>query len=277
MTMRWVCALGLLSALLHLSTSLLLGAFNIRIFGAKKASNNTLMDIIATVVCRYDIILIQEVRDSHLTVTNKLKDLVNTKCPTYNANYSAPLGTHAPTNERYVFLFREPQVSVVDSYQYVGTAFTRPPYIVKFSSTHTAVKEFVLIPQHTRPEDAVEQINALCDVVDDVISKMKTQNVVLLGDFNAGCTYVKGDGWKHIRLFTEKRFHWLIDDTQFTSVASDCPYDRIVVTDVMIPRVTPNTALVYRYDHNLTKGHGLLTKQEVLAVSDHYPVEVELN
>lgn len=52
------------------------------------------------------------------------------------------------------------------------------------------------------------------------------QNVVLLGDFNAGCTYVKGDDWKHIRLFTEKRFHWLIDDTQFTSVAKNCPYDR---------------------------------------------------
>lgn len=47
--MRWVCALGLLSALLHLSTSLLLGAFNIQIFGDKKASNPTLMDIITKV------------------------------------------------------------------------------------------------------------------------------------------------------------------------------------------------------------------------------------
>lgn len=47
--MRLLCALGLFLALLHLSNSLLLGAFNIKSFGDKKASNATLMNIISKV------------------------------------------------------------------------------------------------------------------------------------------------------------------------------------------------------------------------------------
>ncbi|KAM8845637.1 deoxyribonuclease-1-like [Spinachia spinachia] len=269
--MRWVCALGLFSALLNLSTCLLLGAFNIQSFGRKKAEQDNVMETITKVVCAYDIILIQEVRDKQLEATNKLKDLVNKKCPTFDIVYSDPLGTHSPTAERYVFFFRTATVSMVTHYQYQGPAFTRPPFVVKFSSTHTALKQFVLIPQHTKPIQAVPQIDALCAVVDDVITKMQTQNIVLLGDFNAGCTYVKKNDWNQICLFTEARFHWLITDTQFTSVQSDCPYDRIVVTTQMNTGVKPNTANVDYFDQRL-----VLTKKEVLAVSDHYPVSVEL-
>lgn len=51
--MRSVCAVGLLLALLRLSDSLLLGAFNIKSFGDTKASNATLMDIITTVCASF--------------------------------------------------------------------------------------------------------------------------------------------------------------------------------------------------------------------------------
>ncbi|XP_037331913.2 deoxyribonuclease-1-like isoform X2 [Pungitius pungitius] len=262
--MRWLCALGLLSALLHLSTSLRLGAFNIQTFGKAKIEKVEVMDIITTIVHRYDIILIQEVRDSDLTATEKLMDHVNKRSIDYNYTVSEPLGPNT-YKERYLFLYRTSMVSVLDTNQYPeGGAFTRPPYAVKFSSPHTVVKEFVLIPQHTTPTAAVKQIDALRDVVDDVITRMATNNVVLLGDFNAGCTYVKESDWKDIRLFTEDRFHWLITNTQFSSVKKDCPYDRIVVTNEMNIGVKPNSAQVYRFD-------------KASNVSDHYPVEVELN
>lgn len=47
--MRLVCGLGLFVALLHVSSSLLLGAFNIKSFGDTKSSNTTLMNIITEV------------------------------------------------------------------------------------------------------------------------------------------------------------------------------------------------------------------------------------
>lgn len=53
------------------------------------------------------------------------------------------------------------------------------------------------------------------------------QDIMLLGDFNAGCKYVSGSDWQQIRLFTDKSFHWLIPDEADTTVThTNCPYDR---------------------------------------------------
>ncbi|XP_075931605.1 deoxyribonuclease-1-like [Anarhichas minor] len=140
--MRWVCVLGLLLVLLHLSTSLLLGAFNIQTFGDKKSKDVTLMKIISTIVCRYDIILIQEVRDPDLEVTKRLMTAVSKQCLlSYDCIYSEPLGASSH-KERYLFLYRVGIVSVVDSYTYNDPSgfysrFSRPPFIAEFSSTQT--------------------------------------------------------------------------------------------------------------------------------------------
>ncbi|XP_075939206.1 deoxyribonuclease-1-like isoform X1 [Anarhichas minor] len=275
--MRWVCVLGLLLVLLHLSTSLLLGAFNIQTFGDKKSKDVTLMNYISEIVCRYDIILIQEVRDPDLEVTKRLMTAVKKECPklVYKYIYSDPLGAGSH-KERYLFLYRVGIVSVGRSYTYKDpsgfyTRFSRPPFIAEFSSTQTAVGKFVLIPQHTSPDKAVLQIDALYDVATDVNTRLNTKNIVLLGDFNAGGTYVKDSDWKKIRLFTNKSFHWLITNDQETAVKTGFPYDRIVVTDDMMKRVVTGSAKVY----NFMKAFGL-TEQQALAVSDHFPVEVTL-
>ncbi|XP_027132377.1 deoxyribonuclease-1-like [Larimichthys crocea] len=143
--MRSLCALGLFLALLHLSSSLRLAAFNIKSFGDKKSSNVTLMDIISTIVHRYDIILIQEVRDSDLSATKRLMEHVNKldSQPEYSHIVSEPLG-RSSYKERYLFLYREQAVSVVKSYTYddgcepCGTdTFNREPFVVMFTSKST--------------------------------------------------------------------------------------------------------------------------------------------
>lgn len=276
--MRLLCSLGLFLALLHASTSLLLGAFNIKSFGDKKASNTTLMNIISTIVHRYDILLIQEVRDSDLSATKKLMEHVNKNSPQFKYVVSEPLG-RSTYKERYLFLYRQQTVSVVKNYTYddgcepCGTdTFNREPYVVMFSSKHTAVKNFTLIPQHTSPKCAVKELQALYDVVIDVRKRWSTNDIVLLGDFNAGCSYVSGSDWQKIQIFTDKSFHWLIPDDADTTVShTNCPYDRIVVTSDMMKGVVPGSAEVYNYMTALSLSHSL-----ALAVSDHYPVEVEL-
>ncbi|CAB4038967.1 Hypothetical predicted protein, partial [Paramuricea clavata] len=48
-----------------------------------------------------------------------------------------------------------------------------------------------------------------------------------MGDFNAACSYVRDTEWKNIRLANDKRFWWLIDDCQDTTLkGSRCAYDR---------------------------------------------------
>ncbi|XP_032444184.1 deoxyribonuclease-1 [Xiphophorus hellerii] len=276
--MRVLCSVGLFVGLLHLSSSLLLGAFNIKTFGDTKASNVTLMDIISTVVHRYDVILIQEVRDNDLTATQKLMEHVNKGSSQFSYIVSEPLGRTTYT-ERYLFLYRQASVSVVENYTYddgcepCGTdTFMREPFVVMFSSKSTVLPTFTLIPQHTSPDSAVAETDALYDVVTDVRTRWNTNNIVLLGDFNAGCSYVSGSNWEQIRLFTDKSFHWLIPNTADTTVSNtNCPYDRIVVTADMLKGVVQGSAQVYDFMADLK-----LSQDLALAVSDHFPVEVKL-
>lgn len=59
------------------------------------------------------------------------------------------------------------------------------------------------------------------------LTLLSLQDIVLLGDFNAGCSYVSGSDWQQIRIFTDKTFHWLITDAADTTVSQTvCPYDR---------------------------------------------------
>ncbi|KAK7940194.1 hypothetical protein WMY93_003520 [Mugilogobius chulae] len=258
---------------------LLLGAFNIKTFGDKKASNTTLMNIISEIVHRYDIILIQEVRDSDLSATQKLMAHVNNGASkfTYKNIVSEPLG-RSTYKERYLFLYREETVSVVNSYLFDdgcepcgNDTFIREPFNVMFSS-NTALQKFVLIPQHTSPDFALQEVDALYDVVTDVRKRWSTNSIILLGDFNSDCNYVSGSEWDQIRLFTDKSFHWLIsNDVDTTVTHTNCAYDRIVVTSDVIEGVTPGTAKVFDFQTTLN-----LKLDMALAVSDHFPVEVAL-
>ncbi|KAK1878221.1 Deoxyribonuclease-1 [Dissostichus eleginoides] len=245
--MRLLCALGLFLALLHVTSCLLIGAFNIQQFGQKKTKDKAVMNIIKKIVLRYDIILIQEVIDKDLTATKRLMDLVNNS----EASSVTPLGP-STYRERYLFLYRYQNVSVTGWFQYdedKAGNFMRPPFVVQFSSTETAVKEFVLIPIHTKPGKAVKEIDALVDVVKKAKLKWMNNNIMVLGDFNAGGTYVKDENrkykgdWEDIRLFTNKDFHWLIKDNVDTTVlGSPKAYDRIVVTTDMNKGVVPDSA-----------------------------------
>ncbi|MBN3313612.1 DNAS1 protein, partial [Atractosteus spatula] len=282
MLVRRLCTVGLLLIFVEVTTcSLLIGAFNIRAFGNKKVSNATILDIIVKTVQRYDIVLIQEVRDSDLSATTSLMEALNrgSSPHVYRHIISEPLG-RSSYKERYLFIYRDETVSVVESFQYddgcepCGTdTFNREPFVVMFSSPHSVVQEFVLIPQHTSPDAAVKEIDALYDVAAHVRNIWNTDNILLLGDFNADCDYVQHSDWARIRLYTDPRYSWLLATGIDTTVTNTiCTYDRIVASGTdMMKGVVPGSATVF--DFMTTFG---LSQAMALAVSDHYPVEVQL-
>ncbi|XP_023081470.1 deoxyribonuclease-1 isoform X2 [Piliocolobus tephrosceles] len=278
--MRGMRLLGALLALLQAAVSLKIAAFNIQTFGETKMSNATLVSYIVQILSRYDIALVQEVRDSHLTAVGKLLDNLNQDAPdTYHYVVSEPLGRNS-YKERYLFLYRPDQVSVVDSYYYDdgcepcgNDTFSREPAIVRFSCPFTEVRDFAIVPLHAAPDDAVAEIDALYDVYLDVQKKWGLEDVMLMGDFNAGCSYVKPSQWPSIRLRTSPTFQWLIPDTADTTATSThCAYDRIVVAGTLLQdAVVPDSALPF----NFQTAYGLSDKL-AQAISDHYPVEVML-
>ncbi|KAJ4923011.1 hypothetical protein JOQ06_015361 [Pogonophryne albipinna] len=261
--MRLLCALGLFLALLHVTSCLLIGAFNIPNFGPKKSGIDDpkkeyeeARNIIKEIVQRYDIILIQGLQDKDLSVTKRLKALVNKGSDQFSYIVSEPLPLGSSifqfvrNKERYLFLYKNKKVTVKDSFQYTASGFNRPPFVVQFSSTQTAVKEFVLIPIHTKPGSAVKEIDALVGVVKKAERKWTNNNIMVLGDFNADGKHVKAGDWKKIRLFdTNKNFHWLIANGVDTTLAakSSNTYDRIVVTTEMEKGVVPGSAGVFDF------------------------------
>ncbi|KAI5932479.1 Deoxyribonuclease-1 [Manis javanica] len=275
---RLAGALLSLASLLQVALALRIAAFNIRTFGEAKMSNATLSNYIVQIVNRYDIALIQEVRDSHLTAVGSLLDKLNQDDPnTFHYVVSEPLG-RGTYKERYLFLFRPHQVSVPDSYQYDdgcepcgNDTFSREPAVIRVHSPLTEVRDFAIVPLHAAPSDAVAEIDALYDVYLDVQQRWGLEDIMLMGDFNAGCSYVSPSSWPSIRLRTSPAFQWLIPDTADTTVTSThCAYDRIVVAGTLLQRaVVPGSAAPF--DFQAAFG---LSNETAQAVSDHYPVEV---
>ncbi|XP_065588491.1 deoxyribonuclease-1-like 2 isoform X2 [Cyrtonyx montezumae] len=272
-----VLALSLLTtALLCPATAMLrIGAFNIQAFGDSKMSDESVAGVIIHILSRYDIVLVQEVRDSDLSaVTELLEQLNSVSSSPYDYEISGSLGRDN-YKEMYLFIYRTDVVSVVDTYQYEDPQdiFSREPFILRVSAPHSKVGEFVMVPLHSAPHDAAAEIDALYDVYLAIVNKWGTDNIVFLGDFNADCSYVKPSDWASIRLRTSDVFKWLIPDSADTTVGrSDCAYDRIVVCGAKLKRsIVPNSATVYNFQRALQ-----MEQEEALAVSDHYPVEVKL-
>uniref|UniRef100_A0A8C6I6E3 Deoxyribonuclease n=1 Tax=Mus spicilegus TaxID=10103 RepID=A0A8C6I6E3_MUSSI len=281
--MRYTGLMGTLLTLvnlLQLAGTLRIAAFNIRTFGETKMSNATLSVYFVKILSRYDIAVIQEVRDTHLVAVGKLLDELNRDKPdTYRYVVSEPLGRKS-YKEQYLFVYRPDQVSILDSYQYDdgcepcgNDTFSREPAIVKFFSPNTEVQVFAIVPLHAAPTEAVSEIDALYDVYLDVWQKWGLEDIMFMGDFNAGCSYVTSSQWSSIRLRTSPIFQWLIPDSADTTVTSThCAYDRIVVAGALLQAaVVPNSAVPFDFQAE----YGL-SNQLAEAISDHYPVEVTL-
>ncbi|XP_074453686.1 deoxyribonuclease-1-like [Larus michahellis] len=277
---KLVLSLLVAALLLPAAIALKISAFNIKTFGDSKMSNKTIANIIVSILSGYDITLVQEVRDADLSGVKKLMNQLNSASPhPYSFLVSMPLG-RTSYKEQYLFIYRSDMVSVLGSYYYddgcesCGTdTFSREPFIVRFSSPTTQVEEFVMVPLHAEPSSAADEIDALYDVYTDVVNKWATNNILLLGDFNADCSYVTSAQWPSIRLRSLDACEWLIPDSADTTVAdTDCAYDRIVACGTALRQdIEPGSATVNNFQKTFH-----LQSEDALAVSDHFPVEVTL-
>ncbi|XP_058616371.1 deoxyribonuclease gamma-like [Onychostoma macrolepis] len=166
--------------------------------------------------------------------------------------------------------FREKVVDLIGSYQYEDNqpgdndAFAREPYVLRFRSHTTELEDLVLIPVHTKPDDAEKEIDELCDVFKAVKKKWGTKNIMILGDFNADGTYLSEAAKKRTRIWG-RNFHWLIKDGVDTTASNNNKhtYDRIVVYgDEMLNSVVQDSAKSFNFqkayeltDEDVNKNH----------------------
>ena len=87
-------------------------------------------------------------------------------------------------------------------------------------------QDFVLVGVHVSPSDAVAEINALDDVRQAVYNKFNQKAILIMGDFNADCSYVSNAESSKLKLRDSKYRWWIGDDVDTTVGRSDCAYDR---------------------------------------------------
>jgi len=261
----------------EIETEISVAAFNIQIFGLSKMDKPGVPEILVDIISRYDVILIQEIRDISEIAIYELLDLVNAENGgAYSLLLSDRLG-RTSSKEQYAYFYKSAVLSVLDTYHYDDglepdhDTFEREPYLARFQVVSHSLN-FSLIGIHAAPDDAELEVDYLVDVYEDMFNRWQETDVVILGDFNADCSYITAGDQTNIRLWQDPRFIWWIGDDQDTTTKStDCAYDRIVTHSDLESRISADSAGVYRFD----LASGLSTDQTEI-ISDHYPVEIKI-
>ncbi|XP_022325780.2 deoxyribonuclease-1-like [Crassostrea virginica] len=254
-----------------------IGAFNIQIFGETTYLKEDVRRELIKILSRYDIVLVQEIRDSSQIYISLLVDEINQftrQDEPFSLVVSERLG-RSNSKEQYAFLYRKKYVELLDTYTYEdpNDVFERPPYCVKFCSDVLDFDEFGIIGLHAKPEDVFNELNALDKVYQTVSDRFGVSNILIAGDLNADCSYISPSQLAALSIRRDPSYQWLINDHQDTTVSSSgCAYDRLIVKgDAWQKAIIPDSVKVFYHDDEYQ-----LSEELALDVSDHYVVEMQI-
>jgi hypothetical protein len=222
--------------------SIKIASWNLQIFGIKKAGEVDVMNFYKQKLSPYDIIFIEEVRDSSGTAFKSLCLMFNG----YNCNISERDG-RSNSKEQIGVIYKD-YINVVSLYNIPdpNDVYERSPTKIIINVSNIIYTFYVV---HTKPDDVVNELRGL-----ETFSNNDSYNTIIIGDLNADCDYYNT---KQTKLF--KEWEWLIPDDADTTVSSNnCAYDRIIIKNV-------SNILSY----------GIDSKGIYSMYSDHYIVFVE--
>ncbi len=249
--------------------TIIVGSFNIQIFGESKREKEDVMDILTNIACNFDVLAIQELRDDTETTAEIYVDAINGLCEnsTYDFIMSPRLG-RSSSKENYAIIYKTNNIQYIEDSAYVyedtNDDFEREPLVAQFKSGSF---DFVMINNHIKPEDAENEIAVLDEVVNDARTHFEgEEDYIILGDLNADCTYLDED---NIPLDEETYIQLIPNDEDTTTKSTDCTYDRIIVTKETMEDYVGKYR-IFRFDEEYE-----LDSELTVDVSDHYPIMVE--
>jgi endonuclease/exonuclease/phosphatase family metal-dependent hydrolase len=254
------------------SSTLKISAFNVQIFGTTFMSDQVKVNELIKIIKRYDILMIQEIRDASQTSIYDLQtQLNNSTTDDYDIIVSTRLG-RTSSKEQYAFFYKRSSVSLMGCIQEsdISDLFEREPYTCRFKNK-TSNKSFSLISLHAKPDDVVNELNALRDVWDTVSAAYGDSNIIAMGDFNADCDYLSNNEFDNLDFNIGGAFTWHLSKSSdtTTSLTTTCAYDNFITTDDFAERIP------YAGIFNFGQAYGL-TQSLTQDISDHYPIELDL-
>lgn len=252
-----------------------IGSFNVQAFGLTKMDKVGVPEVIVSVGNRYDLLLVQEIRDKSGAAILELLDMLNAATDDDFALIQSDRLGRTVSKEQYAFFYRKSKLEVVTSYPYddgvepAADLFEREPFIVQFQSLKSG-KDFAVLGLHTSPETTPEELGFLDEVRADVAVRLDEDDLMLMGDFNAGCSYLTPTEAATLPIVSDPEVDWQIPDSVDTTTSTTfCPYDRILTSGLLNDQTVLGSASVYHFDVPLG-----LSPTFTKTVSDHYPVEV---
>jgi deoxyribonuclease-1-like protein len=209
-------------------------SFNIQVFGESKISKPQVVDVLAKVVRKFDIVAIQEVRAKSDSVIPQFLSAINADGSRYQFVIGPRLG-RTVSKEQYTFIYDSTRIEVdpssVGTSPNPGDRLHRPPLHARFrvrANPPESGFSFWLVDTHTDPDEVSAEVNALADVFMEMKAlRPDEDDVILLGDLNAGppqfgkIKQVPGVGWAVSGVTTNTRrsktYDNLIFDTRTTT------------------------------------------------------------
>ncbi len=248
------------------TVSIKVAAFNIQIFGKSKRSKPEVMTVLVDVAREFDVMLVQEIRDSSGETAPAYLEQINGEGASYAYIESERLG-RSTSKESYAYYWNTDTVEYMEDTAYVyndtGDVFEREPYVASFRSGGF---DFTLVGIHTKPDDAENEIGNLTAVVASVIASDPGEgDVIVMGDFNADGSYFDEDGPSPL---IGEGYNWIVENSYDTMTRTGWTYDRVVLLDGTYGgEYVAGSCEVFYFDAVYGVGQELTED-----VSDHYPV-----
>ncbi|CAG0912586.1 unnamed protein product [Notodromas monacha] len=268
-----------LSAPRQQALSLKIASFNIEKLGDTKMGRPRVVSALVEILADYDLVAVQEITDVDGDAFPRLMSKLNEfSASNYDYVISDRVG-RTTAKEQYAYVYRPDKVTISDMWVYDDTnrdVFEREPYVATVTAVDSKIPRFTLVTIHTKPVDAVMEVDALAAVADSIRgSPRAAQNVMILGDYNADCSYVSNNDWPSISLRQRPEFRWWILDDQDTTVreSTHCAYDRIVTVGPDFEDLINPSSVIIR---DFTTEFDFSGDFTPLNVSDHFPIELRL-
>jgi deoxyribonuclease-1-like protein len=249
-----------------------IAAFNIQIFGRAKRQNDQVMDILADIAREFDIVLVQEIRDSSEETAPAYLERINGRPGPDYAYVRSPRLGRTTSKEAYAYFYNTETVELIRGsdrvYEDTADAFEREPYIASFRSGGF---DFTLVGVHTKPDNAYNEIGNLTLVVHSIMEMNPgEEDIIILGDLNADGSYYDEDDTSNP--LTRPEYRWTVSNEMDTMTKTDWTYDRMIMTDsTHAHEYVQGSTGVFYFDQD----YGISDEELVWDVSDHYPIYAE--
>ncbi|MCG8583575.1 MAG: endonuclease/exonuclease/phosphatase family protein [Pirellulales bacterium] len=245
-------------------------SFNIQVFGTSKEKKPQVMDVLAQVVRKFDVIAIQELRSKDENVVPRFVDLINSEGRHYDYVVGPRLG-RSSSKEQYVFVFDSETIEVDRQALYTvddpDDRLHREPLVGWFRVRGPPPEQaftFSLVNIHTDPDETKTELNALDDVFRAVRDDSRQEDdVILLGDLNVSEK-------KLGELGEIPNIMWTVAGVP-TNTRGTKSYDNIVFARDATAEFTGRGGII-----DLMREFNL-TLKEALQVSDHLPIWAEFS